>query len=431
VTASLQPDALLRAAGAIEESFRAQPPPNGTDDTAPPDETRNDFTESGAMDGFRQAAKEATTTRSGSPRPAPLKLVDPRLLAGIVVPDRRWIVQDWLPARATTSLYGDGGTGKTLLAQQLMTSCATGRPWTGLAVERCRSLALFCEDDDDELHRRQYAINEAMGVGFGDLGDVRWLSGVGADNLLMIFNGPQGELSARFLALEEAAKEFGARLVIIDTAADTFGGNENDRAQVRQFIGHALTRLALAIDGAVLLCAHPSRSGLGVGGDLDGGSTGWSNSVRSRWSLARPAGEDVEKDTPERILTRRKANYASIGDEIRLRWEKGALLPVNRPSALQQMSRHEEAEQAFLKLLDSYDAANRHLSGSAHAGNFAPKVFSKDPASGAMTRRDFEGAMNRLFAANRITMMSYGRPSDERRRLARTGAEEASDEFAL
>jgi RecA-family ATPase len=54
-----------------------------------------------------------------------------------------------------TSLYGAGGEGKTLLAQMLATACAVGGNWLGLTVKRCRSLLIFCDDDQDEMHRRQ------------------------------------------------------------------------------------------------------------------------------------------------------------------------------------------------------------------------------------------------------------------------------------
>jgi RecA-family ATPase len=55
----------------------------------------------------------------------------------------------------------------------------------------------------------------------------------------------------------EEIKANGARLVPLDTAADLFGGNENDRSQVRRFIG-LLNYLAIEIDGAVLLTNIPT-----------------------------------------------------------------------------------------------------------------------------------------------------------------------------
>jgi hypothetical protein len=110
-----------------------------------------------------------TPERKTKPPPPPMTVINPCSLQGLQVPERQWVVQDWMPVGYTTALYGDGGTGKTLLAQQLMTSCATGRPWLGLAAKRCKVFALFCEDDENELHRRQDAINQQYGIDFSDL----------------------------------------------------------------------------------------------------------------------------------------------------------------------------------------------------------------------------------------------------------------------
>jgi len=70
-------------------------------------------------------------------------------------------------------------------------------------------------------------------------------------------------------------------LIVIDNPADTFGGNENNRSEVRQFIGRMMNDLAQHIGGAVLL-TRPSAPAFSQR-DLDGGST-LSNSARSRWS---------------------------------------------------------------------------------------------------------------------------------------------------
>ena len=86
---------------------------------------------------------------------------------------------------------------------------------------------------------------------------------LGEDNILMTFSRKGvGELTTFHRHVVEAALDLKVRLVIIDTAADTFGGNENDRGQVRQFVQRALGQIALKIDGAVVCCAHPSRAGL-------------------------------------------------------------------------------------------------------------------------------------------------------------------------
>jgi RecA-family ATPase len=364
----------------------------------------------------RIAAPIITDTTS----PEAWNFICPTTLAGQIVPARRFIVDEWLPAGTVTINYGDGGVGKTLLAQQLMTSCATGLPWCGLAVEPCFAVGLFCEDDEDELHRRQDSINREYGIDFSQLQNMRWTSGVGMDNTLVSFEA-DGEriLSSKFEELKERSKSGGAGLIIVDTAADTFGGNENIRREVRQFVGSALGKLAKDTGAAVLLNAHPSRAGLSQTGDLDGGSTAWSNTARSRWSLSRPKAEgDEQADTNGRLLTRRKANYASIGDTIKLRWHNGVLVPTSAPTGLAAMAERADADAVFLALLAQCTAENRPVSDSRNAGNFAPKLFGARPDRQGFSRREFEAAMQRLFATGKIRMTPYGRTSDMRHRIA-------------
>jgi RecA-family ATPase len=375
-----------------------------------------------AAEPHATASEERAGARNDPKAPTPpelLRFVCPADLQFVPIPEREWIVQDWLPIGCTTANYGDGGVGKTLLTQQLMTACATETPWCGYAVLPCRSLGLFCEDDESELHRRQDRICDHLGISLGSLVDMRWISGIGRDNTLASFTSDgRMQVTPLFDALAMQAKDFGARLVVLDTAADLFAGNENDRGQVRRFIG-LLNRLALEIKGAVVLNAHPSRSGLSSG-DLDGGSTAWSNSVRSRWSLARPkadAGAE-EHDTVERVLSRRKANYASIGDTIKLRWVNGALATVTAAGGITGAVRRAEAEAVFLDLLGRCTAQGVSLSHIKNASNFAPRLMARRPDAQGYTAAELDRAMTRLFADRRIRAEDYGRKGDARQRIA-------------
>jgi RecA-family ATPase len=371
------------------------------------------------LDDLVTRARRASR-RAEPPPTAKLHIINPADLELEPVPQREWIVQDWLPIGAVTALYGDGGTGKTLLAQQLMTACATVTPWCGLAVTRCRAIGLFCEDSEAELHIRQVRICQHLGIRLGSLGEMRWISGLGEDNTLASFaNDGRMHATERYDALEKAAKDFGARLVVLDTAADTFGGNENDRGQVRKFIG-LLNRLALEINGAVLLNAHPSRDGLKTG-NLDGGSTAWSNSVRSRWSLARPGQDDTaeQQDTAERVLTRRKANYASTGDTIKLRWVLGAFAPMTTEGGISGTIQRAAVESVFLDLLDRCNEQQFRVSNSRNAGNYAPRVFARRPDADGYSAKEFERAMARLFTDRRIRLAVYGRSGDARQQIVR------------
>ena len=288
------------------------------------------------------------------------------------------------------------------------------------------SLAVYCEDSNDELWRRQRDINLDYGVSNNDLGDVHWMPRLGEDNLMMVFgrNGA-GELTKFHQHILIASLDLKARLVIIDTAADVFGGNENDRNHVRQFVSRALGSIAQKINGAVLLCAHPSRAGLNKGADAaegDSGSTGWSNSLRSRLFLRTPSLDNGEVPDPNaRVLQRKKANYATRNDEIKLCWRNGVIEPEAPVSPGATAFGKIDVKDVFVALLDEFATAKRNVSADAHSRNFAPRIFGKLPRDQRHDYRegDFNRAMEGLFKSGGIENQEYGRPSEPRQKIAR------------
>lgn len=244
-------------------------------------------------------------------------------------PPRQWVVDDWIVKGAVNSLYGDGGLGKTLLVQQLACAVSIGEPWLGIPTSKGPVMAVLCEDDKDEIWRRHNDIKASMGYGVGNPFDDAWLwPRVGRDNVLIRWdkNGAPtlGVFHARLVERVIAERP---SLLIIDTLADVYGGNEIDRPQVNYFVKTILGGLikTLEADGhalTVLLVGHPSVAGKASGSGYSG-STAWNNAVRSRMYLTRPE----EGSSDERILTRGKANYAKSGDEtaIRLVYADGVL----------------------------------------------------------------------------------------------------------
>ncbi len=264
-------------------------------------------------------------TQEDDPSQSPYKLtaIDPPNDWVGVPPEREWIVPGWLPKGYVTALYGDGGVGKSLLAQQLVTSLATGTGWLDIPLKQQKVYALLCEDDSNELWRRQYNINHHYGINMSDLDQVRMVSRVGENNILMEFDYHDvGAVTDFFEVLEEDIASFGADVILLDTLADLFSGNENNRTQVRQFVQNCCARLARNTGGAVLLCAHPSDAGIHRKTGT-GGSTAWSNTVRSRWYLQDV--KDKNAGPNERILSRKKSNYSSSGDHINLVWKDHVL----------------------------------------------------------------------------------------------------------
>ena len=266
----------------------------------------------------------------------PLVSIDPGKWADLPVPERRWLVQNVLVRGSVTLLSGDGGVGKSLLMQQLMTAIALGGDyWVGIEMppDPIVSLGIFCEDDEEELWRRQADINRTYNIGMGTIsGTVNLISRVTDDNILAYFSRDDKPAPTVFYdQITHKIRETGAQLIVVDTAADAFGGNENYRNQMRSFI-NLLRKWSMAMDGGVILTAHPSNFGL-MSGSGTSGSTGWHNTVRARCYLTKPK-DDIEEygeqeNTNERILTIMKSNYGPDGNQIRLRWEHGIFAPVN------------------------------------------------------------------------------------------------------
>lgn len=236
-------------------------------------------------------------------------------------PARDWMVEGCFLKGTVALLAGDGGIGKSLLCQQLATSAALGRAWLGLSLKPGRALYLACEDDGDELHRRQYAINRDLGYAMEDVLDagLDLIPRVGQDNALMLFNRQlwrmvRGPLMDRLVA---RCRETGIQYVIIDTATQTFRGNQNDETQVADYITE-LRRLAIAIQGVVLITKHPSMTGRALGTG-ESGNVAWHNSVRSRLYLH-------EHKAMGLVLSGMKNNYGRKLDPIPLVWERGVLL---------------------------------------------------------------------------------------------------------
>jgi len=336
-------------------------------------------------------------------------------LEGQPIPARQWLVEGLIPSGTVTLLGGDGGTGKSLVALQLAVSTALSGAWLGLPVTPGRALYISAEDDRDELHRRLSDIARVENTTLADLDNLTVRSLAGEDALLAMADR-SGKLhqSPLFNEIDARMRDEAPALVVLDTLADLFPGNENDRAAARQFVG-MLRGLAIRHECAVVMLAHPSLSGLNSGSGTSG-STGWNNSVRSRLYLERVKDDGYETDPDARILRTMKANYSRTGGEISLRWQHGVFVAQEQETGLDRMAATAKAERVFLKLLRRAQDQGRKVN---HAGGqtYAPKVFAASPEAEGITKRTFGQAMERLLASHKIRIGEDGPPSKRRRFL--------------
>jgi RecA-family ATPase len=282
-------------------------------------------------------------------------------------PPRRWAVEGLVPAGRITLLSGDGGVGKTLLAQQMATCIALGVPFLGRAVDRGRVLALYGEDEDDELQRRQAAINGALFAEMADLHNTVMLPGVAHDIVLW---SKAGRPTGFFESIATDAMAMAAKLVVIDNAAAVFAANEIDRVEVTSFLRALEREVAHASGAAVLLLAHPSRAGLASGDGLSG-STAWRNAVRSQLNLKTDGSEG-----DRRTLTNQKTNYGPFGGKMTLEWRAGvfALVDPEADPEVADAGAVAEVVAAIARLLQRGEP----LSPSANQATFAPRVLLRE-----------------------------------------------------
>lgn len=349
-------------------------------------------------------AEKGAQTASGTiiPKPKRSSRFFPASSWGDAEPSpREWVVEGLVPRGTVTSLYGDGGTGKSLLALQLAVDVAIGGSWVGKTTTAGRSLFISAEDDQDELHRRVRDVASSAFLDMSDLADLHLRSLAGEDALLATLSQGGGITpSDLFDEIERYAEETAPDLIVLDTLADLFPGNENDRGQARQFIG-LLRGLAIRHRAAVLLLAHPSLSGMSSGTGT-GGNTAWNNSVRSRLYMQRvlmsDGGAQFEPDPDVRTLDSKKANYGRVGESIQLRWVNGVFQPeIQTRGTAANVDRNKVADDTFLRLLAEFKADGRSVKAAPAAG-YAPKVFADSGRALGLTKGELKAAMERLFA---------------------------------
>ena len=107
-----------------------------------------------------------------------------------------------------------------------------------------------------------------------------------------------------------------------------------------------------------------------------------------------------------------------VGTAVRFR------LPVPGVGSLERAARDQKDDELFQSLLDQLGEQGRHVSDKPTAPSYAPTVFSKDLRANGVRKDRFAAAMSRLFAANKIHVGTYGRPSRPCSRIARGANEE-------
>jgi hypothetical protein len=248
-------------------------------------------------------------------------------------PEPDFVVSRLIPTGVVTLLGGHGGAGKSHLALVLAAHVACGQSWAGLECPPGRVLYISLEDNGQTCRSRLKRIIVNDGLDFAalarnlrlydeeSLSEAAAKSGIELDVELATFDHGKGQTTGMYRMVSKLAA--GARLIVIDNASDTFGGDEVKRREVRFFI-RALGKLARREQAGLVLLVHIDKLAARGGsvGNSYSGSTAWHNSARSRIALIpNQEGKGVK-------LVHEKINEGQPLDPLELEFRDGCLMPA-------------------------------------------------------------------------------------------------------
>jgi RecA-family ATPase len=348
------------------------------------------------------------------PQPvAPLTLVCPAAWRDLPLEPMRWLATNRIPAGDVTILSGDGGGGKTTVALQLAVAVEQDLgDWLGTVCETGAVIFFSGEEPEAEMRRRLHRAARKRGIDPSNLQNLHFHF-ADPDACLLGTSRRDGTMAptALFIALAAAALDIRPALIVVDSIAATFGGNQNDRVSARTFVG-MFRQLARQADCAVLLLDHPSLSGI-TSGTGRGGSMDWQNATRARLHL-----ETIEEEEggTSRVLEVKKLNYGAAGEKTKLRWEDGCFVLEAAAGSPYRAAAERSADELFLRLLEQRNAQGRWVTPSKAAG-FAPKELAAMAGAEGFTAVALAHAMERLLVAKLVRVETFGPPSKQRQRL--------------
>jgi RecA-family ATPase len=329
--------------------------------------------------------------------------------------EQGWIVQDMVPDDDAILNQGDGGAGKTTTMLQLAVAVATGREWLGMpTVDEPQSVLFFsCEERTKKIRMRIKPL--LYGAASPYSGEVTWadlthlrIVGLADRDALMAVKDTAGRIvpTEMFEFFKRKIELHKPKLVIVDSLYDVYGGDENTRAQVRQFVG-LIRRFTSRFGCALIVLGHPSLYGMASGSGTSG-STGWRNAFRG---MLYTTVTESKKKGGARLhkIEVKKGNYGEPDKAVDLIWSAGIFVPLVVDQEIEKIDA-KAAREKFMELLARHIANGGAVSMFDTARTYAPRVFARSSQAADFTDEAFRVAMEELADQGRIAMVEYTRP---------------------
>jgi hypothetical protein len=223
------------------------------------------------------------------------------------LPPPTWLVDGILPSGGLVGLYGEPGSFKSFVAIDLAMCIAAGKPWHGQDVAQGHVIYVAAEGGVGIVKRAHAWLLEHDVP--PDKADIAWLTesipvNVDSENMQMLFDRIEDDLRKQ------------PTLVVIDTLARCFDGDENQQEDMGRFIG-GVDRLRREFDSTVIVVHHTR-----LGADRERGSTAFRGAADTMVECKRLNDSELElhcnkqKDSVEFVTRRLELSPVDAVDSV-------------------------------------------------------------------------------------------------------------------
>lgn len=188
------------------------------------------------------------------------------------LPPPEWLIHGIMPARGITGLYGQPGIGKSFLALDFALSVASGTPWQSRQVKKGPVLYIAAEGGSG-MGKRSAAWLLDRNVD-AKKATVMWLL-----ESLPIYGDSNDVDRVMDKIIDEV--QVHPRLIVIDTLARCFDGDENKQEDMGRFVSGA-DLFSKEFDAAVMVVHHTR-----LDGDRERGNTAFRGAAETMISLQK------------------------------------------------------------------------------------------------------------------------------------------------
>jgi archaellum biogenesis ATPase FlaH len=241
-------------------------------------------------------------------------------------PDTEWLIGDFLPAKTTGILYGDGGAGKSLFVYDLVKAIATGSDFCDRPTRQGKVLILQSDEPSGVTRERLST------AGF---------EGVPAETVWI----ERGWKSGQMRRLRQWLEKYSPDLVVIDSLAAihrSSDSDENDAGYARLFFD--LRDLQEQYGCTILMLHHANKAG---------GARGTSaifDNVSEVFHLRKPSKEDKGLIDLDRVLEIPKTRVPRTTTKLVFRLNPDNYSWDERPNLEERPATLSDRLLAFLRL---------------------------------------------------------------------------------